>query len=97
MSRISLRRRAAAPQKLRATGFFAVVTALTLVLAGCGGGETQQSADGKIELTVWASRKYYIPPDQFKSFMAEHPNVVIKWDVKDSDDILQQMQRMKSA
>ena len=29
--------------------------------------------------------------------MSEHPNIVIKWDVKDSDDIMQQMQRMQSA
>jgi ABC-type glycerol-3-phosphate transport system substrate-binding protein len=97
MSRIMLRRRVPEPQKLRATGFFAVLMALMLVLAGCGGDESQPSADGKIELTVWASRSYYVPPDEFKSFMADHPNIVVKWDVKDSDDILQQMQRMKDA
>ena len=97
MSRISLQRRAAGPQKLRATGFFAVLMALMLVLAGCGGGESQESADGKIELTVWSSRSYYVPPDEFKSFMADHPNITVKFDVKDSDDSLQQMQRMKDA
>ena len=29
--------------------------------------------------------------------MAEHPNIVIELDIKDSDDIMQQMQRMQSA
>jgi len=93
-------RRLAKSRKLRATGFFAPLMALVLVLAGCGGGggeESQESADGKIELTIWSSRSYYVPPDEFKSFMADHPNITVKVDVKDTDDALQQMQRMKDA
>jgi multiple sugar transport system substrate-binding protein len=100
MSRTTLRHLVGEPRKLRATKLLAALSVPALVLAGCGGGGDKpqgESADGTYEMTVWASRSYYVPPDEFKSFMAEHPNIKVTVDVKDSDDILQQMQRMKDA
>ncbi|MQA80096.1 MAG: extracellular solute-binding protein [Streptosporangiales bacterium] len=82
--------------KRQGLGVVALIAVLTLLVAGCGGGGGGED-DGKITLTVWGSRTYYIPPDHFKSFMAEHPNITVKFDVMDKDDILQQLLRMKDA
>ncbi len=59
--------------------------------AGGGGGDEQ------IELLVWVTRPYYIPPDDFASFEAEHPNITVTYDVQSNDDILQQFLRMRDA
>jgi multiple sugar transport system substrate-binding protein len=91
----------------------ALVAVFVLVLAACGGGgaaestdtgggtdtggEASPAGDEPVELTVWAARPYYVPPDQFQSLMEEYPNIKITWDVQAEDDILQQLQRMKDA
>ena len=69
---------------------------------GGGGGASEQLAscldsDEPVELLVWGSRDYYLPPDRFEAFQQEHPNITINWDVQANDDILQQMQRMRQA
>jgi multiple sugar transport system substrate-binding protein len=66
------------------------------------GGETETTADGgeemeEVDLLIWVTRDYYIPPDGFESFMAEHPNINVTWDVQANDDILQQFLRMRDA
>lgn len=65
------------------------------------GGDTETTADGgdmeEIDILVWVTRPYYIPPDGFESFMAEHPNINVTFDVQANDDILQQMLRMQDA
>ena len=74
------------------------------------GGDTETTADGgdtgttagggdgeEVDLLVWVTRDYYIPPDGFESFMAEHPNINVTWDVQANDDILQQFLRMRDA
>ncbi|HJR92912.1 MAG TPA: extracellular solute-binding protein [Acidimicrobiia bacterium] len=57
------------------------------------GGE-EPSGDG--DLLVWASRDYYIPPDQFASF-TEETGVNVTFDIQANDDMLQQMLRMRDA
>jgi ABC-type glycerol-3-phosphate transport system substrate-binding protein len=69
---------------------------------GAGGGGAGELAsclesDEPVELLVWGSRDYYLPPDRFEAFQQEHPNITINWDVQANDDILQQMQRMRQA
>lgn len=54
-------------------------------------------SDEPVELLVWGSRDYYLPPDNFEGFMEKYPNITIKTDVQANDDILQQLQRMKQA
>jgi ABC-type glycerol-3-phosphate transport system substrate-binding protein len=83
----------------RSRGLFAAMAAATLVLTSCGSsGDTGDAADsGKVTLVVWAAREQYIPPDKFKEFMEENPNITVQSDVKDGDDILQQLQRMRAA
>jgi multiple sugar transport system substrate-binding protein len=68
------------------------------------GGDTEDTtADGgegdgeQIELLVWVTRPYYIPPDDFASFEEEHPNIDVTYDVQSNDDILQQFLRMQEA
>lgn len=90
------------------TRLLALLAVVALVVAACGGGgeDTTETAetvvdgevtDEEIELLVWGSREYYIPPDQFQSFMEEYPNITINWDVQSEDDILQQLLRMQDA
>ncbi len=65
------------------------------------GGDTETTVDGgdgeEIELLVWVTRDYYIPPDGFESFMAEYPNINVTWDVQSNDDILAQLQVRRDA
>ncbi len=56
------------------------------------------AADGEqVELLVWVTRPYYIPPDDFDSFEADHPNITVTYDVQSNDDILEQFLRMRDA
>lgn len=74
----------------------ATASALSLTLAACGDGD-DESEDGKLTLTVWSSREHYVPMDSFKGFMDEHPDINVKVEVHDNDDILQTLLRMKDA
>lgn len=84
---------------------FAAVSlaAFSLVLAACGGSDDDEGSsgdgtdDGPVTLTFWAARDFYMPPDKFKGFMEEYPNIKVEVDVQDGDDILQQVSRMKKA
>ncbi|HEX6146405.1 MAG TPA: extracellular solute-binding protein [Acidimicrobiia bacterium] len=60
------------------------------------GGDGDDGGEG-VDLLVWVTRDYYIPPDGFESFMAENPGVNVTWDVQANDDILQQFLRMRDA
>jgi ABC-type glycerol-3-phosphate transport system substrate-binding protein len=65
-------------------------------------GGTATTADGGdggegVDLLVWVTRDYYIPPDGFESFTAENPGINVTWDVQANDDILQQFLRMRDA
>ena len=89
---------------VRSLKFAGALAATTLLVASCGGGsgggaEEAEGSDsgGKVELTVWAAREQYVPPDRFEQFMKDNPNIVVKADVQDGDDILQQLQRMRAA
>lgn len=93
---------------LRKPWLGAVVAAtLGLALAGCGsgsGGDGDGAGAGKeagaadqVTLTIWFSREHYQPPDRFKKFMAEHPNIKVLMDVQDNDDELQQLLRRRDA
>lgn len=69
-----------------------------------GGSDTTAGSEGTaggsgepVTLTVWGSRTYYVPPDQFASFQEEYPNITVEWDVQANDDILQQLLRMRDA
>ncbi|MET0566467.1 MAG: extracellular solute-binding protein, partial [Acidimicrobiia bacterium] len=48
------------------------------------------------DLLVWASRPYYIPPDEFATF-TEETGVNVTFDIQSNDDMLQQMLRMQDA
>jgi multiple sugar transport system substrate-binding protein len=104
LNRSAVRWRRTRPQRgprLRVAA--ALIAGLSLVLAACGGSDDDSSGDGNggddgpITLTFWAARDFYMPPDKFAGFMEEHPNIKVKVDVQDGDDILQQVSRMKSA
>lgn len=73
-----------------------VLATWAVIGAGCGGDDSEGSG-GDGELLVWASREYYVPPDEFKSFEAEHSDINLNWDVQAEDDILQQLLRMRQA
>lgn len=62
-----------------------------------GGGDDGGDDGEQVELLVWVTRDYYIPPDQFESFHAQHPDINVTWDVQANDDILQQFLRMRDA
>lgn len=67
-----------------------------------GNGDTDTTADGgtdtttdeepmdDVELLVWVTRPYYIPPDDFASF-TEETGITVTYDVQSNDDILQQL------
>ncbi|MGH8916600.1 MAG: ABC transporter substrate-binding protein [Acidimicrobiia bacterium] len=65
------------------------------------GGDTGTTSGGdggeEITLNVWVTRDYYIPPDNFESFTADHPGVNVEWNLQANDDILQQFLRMRDA
>lgn len=70
--------------------------------AAGGGSASEQLAsclesDEPVELLVWGSRDYYLPPDGFEAFMEQYPHITINVDVQANDDILQQLQRMQQA
>jgi len=123
---VSFRRKRPAAPRSRVMGHgwahrraLALLLALGLVLAACGGddvtdttesgdtgttadgGDTSTTADGgdgeEVDILIWVTRDYYIPPDQFESFMTEYPNINVTWDVQSNDDILQQFLRMRDA
>ena len=55
---------------------------------GDGGGE----GDGEeVEILIWVTRPYYIPPADFTDFHEQYPNIRVTYDVQANDDILQQM------
>ncbi len=94
----------------RPTTLLALLLAIGMILAACGSDTatddtssddpdaTSAGGDGdQIDLLVWVTRDYYIPPDQFASFEAENPNVNVEFDVQSNDDILQQFLRMRDA
>jgi ABC-type glycerol-3-phosphate transport system substrate-binding protein len=63
---------------------------------GDDGGSDTTMADGEgdgeeVEVLVWVTRPYYIPPDDFASFHEEYPNITVTYDVQANDDILQQL------
>ncbi len=61
-------------------------------------GTTAAGGDGEgVELLVWVTRPYYVPPDDFASFEAANPGVTVSYDVQSNDDILQQFLRMRDA
>ena len=69
----------------------------TTTASGDGGTTTTAgSTDEPAELLVWASREYYVPPDQFETFMAEN-NVNVTFDIQSNDDMLQQLLLRRDA
>jgi len=66
-----------------------------------GGGATTTAGGGEemedVQIDIIVTRDYYIPPDEFQSFMAEHPNITVTWDVQSNDDILQQLLLRRDA
>ena len=58
-----------------------------------GGTDTTTDGEepaGDVELLVWVTRDYYIPPDSFESFTAD-TGISVTFDVQANDDILQQL------
>lgn len=58
-----------------------------------GGTDTTAGGDepaGDVELEVWVTRDYYIPPDNFETFTAD-TGVAVTVNVQSNDDILQQL------
>jgi len=82
----------------------ALLLVLALTAAACGGdGDTSDTTTGgsdttaggetpagDVELLVWVTRPYYIPPDDFVSF-TEETGISVTYDVQANDDILQQL------
>ena len=64
--------------------------------SGDDGGD-DGDAEEQVDLLIWVTRPYYIPPAGFEDLMADHPNINITWDVQANDDILQQFLRMRDA
>jgi len=75
----------------------AAVSAMALSLAACGGDDDGESSDGKVTVTVWSSREHYVPMDEFEGFMDDNPDIEVKVEVHDNDDILQTLLRMRDA
>ena len=81
----------------------ALLMVVGLVFSACSGGaDTTTTAaaggtDEPVDILIWVTRPYYIPPDNFASFMEEHPNINVTFDVQSNDDILQQLLLRKDA
>ena len=82
----------------------AIFVVLAMLLAACASEDsadtTAATGDGdgeQIELLVWVTRPYYIPPDEFASFEEQYPNVTVTFDVQANDDILQQLLTRRDA
>lgn len=89
----------------RLSALLAVLALITAACAGGEGsdttgdgtGTTQEGTDGTsgeggegVELLVWVTRPYYVPPDDFASF-TEETGIAVTYDVQANDDILQQL------
>lgn len=64
------------------------------------GDQTEATGDDgdEVELTVWFSREYYVPPqEQLDRFEEENPGVTLNVDVQPADDLFQQLIRMNDA
>jgi ABC-type glycerol-3-phosphate transport system substrate-binding protein len=75
----------------------AVACALLLVACSGSGGDNGGAGDGRIELEIWAQEPWMLPPDDFEGFMKEHPDILVKTDLKPEADQLQQIQARKAA
>jgi len=87
-----------------------ILMVMALVAAACSddsssdttsaGGDTATTTgdDGgdAVELLVWVTRPYYIPPDSFASFTAD-TGIEVTFDVQSNDDILQQLLLRRDA
>ena len=81
------------PRRLRMRSSLIALVLIAGACTGGGGSDTTGAGNGdEINLLVWVSRPYYIPPDSFASFMADHPNVTVQFEVQSNDDMLQQLQ-----
>ena len=95
-------RRQASRLRANAKGL-ALLMVVGLVFSACSGGaDTTTTAaaggtDEPVDILIWVTRPYYIPPDNFASFMEEHPNINVTFDVQSNDDILQQLLLRKDA
>jgi len=69
----------------------------TATTADGGTATTAGGGDEPVDILIWVTRPYYIPPDNFASFTAEYPNINVTFDVQSNDDILQQLLLRKDA
>jgi ABC-type glycerol-3-phosphate transport system substrate-binding protein len=59
-------------------------------------GDDAAGDEEMVELLVWVTRPYYVPPDDFETFAAEN-NISVTYDVQSNDDILQQLLLRRDA
>lgn len=91
---------------LNARVFIVALLVLGLLAAACGDsedtsttvtGEEGEPTEGDVELLVWSSRSFFVPPEEFEPFMDQYPHITVTYDVQANDDIFQQLQRMSDA
>lgn len=68
----------------------------TETTAADAGGDEAAGDEEMVELLVWVTRPYYVPPDDFETFTAEN-NISVTYDVQSNDDILQQLLLRRDA
>jgi ABC-type glycerol-3-phosphate transport system substrate-binding protein len=73
----------------------APVAALGMLLAGCTGGG--DSGGDENTLTVWGSRSYYLTDVNIAAWEKLHPDIKLKTEIVDTDDILERMLRAADA
>src|SRR5690349_18023647 len=73
----------------------APVAALGLLLAGCSGGGAESGDE--TTLTVWGSRSYYMTDINVAAWEKLHPDIKLKTEIVDTDDILERMLRAADA